>query len=63
MFDINPETQRHHLAELERQMQPRSRSVQNGECQVTFLERVKNVPFVLVFASFILGGFAGGALM
>ena len=63
MFDINPETQRHHLAELERQMQPRSRSLQSGEYQLAFLERVKNVPFVLVFASFILGGFAGGALL
>ena len=63
MFDVNPETHRYHLAELERQMQPRSRPFADGPSRADFLQRVRTAPAALAIASFILGGFAGGTLL
>ena len=63
MFDVNPESHRHHLAELERQIQPRSRPYPNEADRGVFLERIRNAPVALAIAAFILGGFAGGSLL
>jgi len=63
MFDINPETQRHHLAEIERQMQPRLRSYSGEVGKSVLSERVRNAPVALAAVFFLLGGLAGGTLL
>jgi len=63
MFDVNPETHRHHLAELERRIQPRSRPLAGGARRAPLPKRVKATPALLALVSFILGGFAGGTLL
>lgn len=63
MFDVNPDTHRYYLTDLERQMQPRSRPFTGKAGRVALLDRVRAAPALLFAACFILGGFAGGTLL
>ena len=63
MFDVNPETHRFHLADLEREMQRRRRPTATGIGQKMLLERMRNAPAALAVVCFVLGGFAGGTLL
>jgi len=63
MFDINPETHRHHLAEIERQMQPGSKPFRKAPDRKTISERMQNAPAAFIAVLLILGGFAGGTML
>ncbi|MBF9059363.1 hypothetical protein HKCCSP123_09220 [Rhodobacterales bacterium HKCCSP123] len=62
MFDINPETHRHHLAEIERQIRSLARSNPVEVGKPALSERVRNAPAALAAVFFMLGGLAGGTL-
>lgn len=62
MCDINPETHRHHLAEIERQLNPGSRPFFKMADRTTISERMRNVPAALI-AVLLIVGFAGGSML
>lgn len=63
MFDINPETHHHHLAEIERQTRPSLQPLRKAQVRSTLSKRMQNTPAALIAVIFVLGSLTGGALL
>ncbi|MGG7644201.1 hypothetical protein ACQ5SP_05260 [Rhodovulum sp. YNF3179] len=64
MFDINPQTHRHYLSDIDRQFQPRMFEHGKMSLRDRFgLFQTGAGIAVLAVASFVLGGLAGGTLL
>lgn len=63
MHHFTPESHRHYLAEIERQVQPRTRDFGRASSRPNLRKGFANVPAMLAVVALLLAGAAGGGLL